>query len=305
MPRPLKVGVQLPETEYPVRWADIARMARLVEDLGFDSVWIGDHLLYRPADQPPRGPWECWTLLAAIAASTERVEIGPLVACASFHSPAILAKMATTVDEISGGRLILGLGAGWHEPEYTAFGIPYDHRASRFAEAWGIIRDLVRTGEVDFDGEYWSARECLMIPRGPRPEGIPLMAGTFGDRMLATTMPDADLWNAWYGDYGNTLEGLVALMAKVDAACEGVGRDPRAVGRTAALLVGATGSTRRNAISPEERAIPPIRASHRELADLLRAYADAGIGHVQLVIDPITDDAIREVAPVLAELDRA
>ena len=127
----MKVGVQLPEVEWEVPFPELIGMAQLAEEVGFDSVWLGDHLLY---DLPvgPRGPWEVWTSLAALAASTTTIELGPLVACTSFHAPAMLAKMAATVDAISGGRLIVGLGAGWNTPDYRAFGFPYDHRVSRF-----------------------------------------------------------------------------------------------------------------------------------------------------------------------------
>ena len=144
--RPLKVGVQLPEVEREVRWPELLDMVRAIEDLGFDSIWLGEHLLYRWADRPARGPWEAWTLMAGIAAVTSRVEFGPLVACTNFHNPALLAKQAATIDEISGGRFILGLGAGWNETEFRAFGFPYDHRVDRFEEAFTIIRTLLQRG---------------------------------------------------------------------------------------------------------------------------------------------------------------
>src|SRR5215203_6462577 len=145
--RPLKVGVQLPEVERVAPWSDLAWMATTAEALGYDSIWVGDHLIYRDGGQAPRGPWEAWTVMAALAAITERVEIGPLVACTSFHNPAMIAKKAATLDEVSGGRLILGLGAGWNEAEYAAFGYPYDHRVSRFEEAFTIIRRLLSRSE--------------------------------------------------------------------------------------------------------------------------------------------------------------
>ena len=206
--RPLKVGIQLPEVEREVRWPELLDMSRAIEDLGFDSVWVGEHLLYRWVDRPARGPWEAWTLLAAIAASTSRIELGPLVACTNFHNPALLAKQATTIDELSGGRFILGLGAGWNETEFRAYGLPYDHRIDRFEEAFTIIRTLLREGAVDFDGRWYQARDCELLPRGPRPAGPPLMIGSKGPRMLRATMRHADSWNAWFNDIGNRPAGV-------------------------------------------------------------------------------------------------
>ncbi|HEY7828838.1 MAG TPA: LLM class flavin-dependent oxidoreductase, partial [Candidatus Limnocylindrales bacterium] len=186
MTRPLKVGVQLPEIERVVRWPEMVAMARRIEELGYDAIWLGDHLLYRwPGVAEARGPWEAWTMLAGIAAATSRVSIGPLVASTSFHAPAMLAKQAATVDEISGGRLILGLGAGWNETEYRAFGFPFDHRISRFEEAFTIIRTLLAEGSIDFEGTYYQVRDCELLPRSSRPGGPPLLLGSSGERMLA------------------------------------------------------------------------------------------------------------------------
>ena len=208
--RPLKVGIQLPEVEREVRWPELLDMTRAIEDLGFDSVWVGEHLLYRWEDRPARGPWEAWTLLAAIAAATSRIELGPLVACTNFHNPALLAKQAVTIDELSGGRFVLGLGAGWNETEFRAYGYPYDHRIDRFEEAFTIIRTLLREGAIDFDGRWYQARDCELLPRGPRPAGPPLMIGSNGPRMLRATMPYADSWNSWYNDFGNRPDGVAA-----------------------------------------------------------------------------------------------
>jgi alkanesulfonate monooxygenase SsuD/methylene tetrahydromethanopterin reductase-like flavin-dependent oxidoreductase (luciferase family) len=301
--RPLKIGVQLPEAERLVPWLELLAMARRIEALGYDSIWIGDHLLYRNADEPPRAPWEAWSLLAALAAVTSRVELGPLVACTAFHNPAVIAKKAATIDEISGGRLILGLGAGWHEAEYRAYGFPFDHRVGRFEEAFTIIRTLLREGEIDFSGLYYQTRDCVLTPRGPRPGGPPLLVGSFGERMLGITMPHVDYWNAWYGDFGNDPARLGPLLAKIDAACLAAGREPSTVQRTVAVLVGMTGSTGRAAADPVERAILPMTGTPEELAERLRAFARAGIAHVQLVLDPITNESIEEFAPVLGVLD--
>src|SRR5947208_1694662 len=213
--RVLKVGVQLPEVERMVPWVELRDMAVAAERAGFDSIWVGDHLLYRDGDKPPRGPWEAWSTLAGLAAVTTRVELGPLVASVSFHNPAMLAKKAATIDEISGGRLIVGLGAGWNEPEYRAFGFPFDHRGDRFEEAFAIIRGLLRDGSVDLAGRYHQAREALLLPPSARRGGPPIMVGTVGPRMIHLAAAHADAWNAWFTWFGNRPEGLAPLREKV------------------------------------------------------------------------------------------
>ena len=304
--RPLKVGVQLPEVEREVRWPELLDMIRAVEDLGYDSVWLGEHLLYRWPDRPPRGPWEAWTELAAIAAVTNRVEFGPLVACTNFHNPALLAKQAATIDEISGGRFVLGLGAGWNETEFRAYGFPFDHRIDRFEEAYTIIRGLLQDGAVDFAGRFYKARDCELLPRGPRPDGPPLLIGSSGPRMLRLTMSSAHAWNSWFSNFGNRPEGIGPLRDVVDEACRDVGRDPSEIARTVALMVRLPGGTGRIQGSyADEAPPPPIEGSAAKIADGLRGFADEGIEHVQLVLDPITLDSIRTVAGALTELDRA
>lgn len=302
MDKRMKVGIQLPEVEREVRWPELASMATLAEDVGFDSLWVGDHLLYRNADESPRGPWEAWSQLAALAAITSRVEIGPLVAATSFHSPAMLAKKAASVDEISGGRLILGLGAGWNKTEYDAFGFAYDHRVSRFEEAFTIIRRLLREGAVDFDGTYYQVRDCELLPSSARPGGPPLMVGSEGARMLRITMPHVNAWNAWHAWYGNNVEGLPAVLEKVDVACSDVGRDADDVLRTTTVLVQLAGGSGRNSGDTAKRGVTPLRGSPEKIAMELRAYAAIGIRHVQLVLDPITAESIEYLAPVVEML---
>lgn len=301
--RPLKVGIQLPEVEREVSWPEVRHMAQLAESLGYDSLWVGDHLLYRDPGGQAKGPWEAWSLLAAMAATTERVQLGPLVAATSFHNPALLAKKAATIDEISGGRLILGLGAGWNETEYRAFGFPFDNRVSRFEEAFTIIRTLLKDGEIDFDGRYYQARDCELRPRPRNVGGPPLMIGSNGRRMLRIAVPYVDYWNSWHDSFGNTAQGLGPLMAEVDQACHDTGRDPQAVERTVTVLVRLTGGVGRNQGDYKGRGTPPLIGSSEELAQHLRAYAGAGISHVQLVLDPINAASIEEFAPVLALLD--
>lgn len=302
--RPLKVGIQLPEVERVVRWPELAEMARTAEGIGLDSIWVGDHLLYRDRGHDPVGPWEAWSQLAALAAITSRVEIGPLVAATSFHNPAMLAAKANAVDEISGGRLILGLGAGWNEAEYRAFGFPFDHRVSRFEEAFTIIRTLLRDGHANFAGRYHEVADLPLLPPPHRSGGPPLMVGSIGPRMLDITLPHVDAWNAWHAWFGNSVEGYRKLRDQVDAACRAVGRDPAAVERTLALLVGFAGAVGRKAGDDSEPRSEPIPGDDPDaLAATLAAFADAGVSHVQLVLDPVRIDSIAALEPMLAALD--
>ena len=144
----IKVGLDLPTSErMGLRWPEFRDIAMLAEDVGFDSIWIDDHLLYQERGAAePAGNWESWSMLSAVAACTKTVELGNLVVCMGFRNPALLAKMADTVDEISGGRLIRGVGMGYHEVEYRAFGFPYDHRYGRFEEGIQIVSTLLKTG---------------------------------------------------------------------------------------------------------------------------------------------------------------
>jgi alkanesulfonate monooxygenase SsuD/methylene tetrahydromethanopterin reductase-like flavin-dependent oxidoreductase (luciferase family) len=303
--RVLKVGVQLPEVERRVEWPELFTMARTAEDLGVDSLWLGDHLLYDLPGGVTRGPWEAWTSLAALAAVTERVELGPFVASTGFHAPAMLAKQAATVDAISGGRLVLGLGAGWNEREYSAFGLPFDHRVSRFEEAFTIIRELVRTGRSDVRGRYHEVVDCVLDPPPSRPGGPPLMLGSTSPRMMRIGLPHVDLWNAWWSDYGNSASGFAELRARVELAAERAGRAPGEVGATAAVLVQLEGGVGRT-MGDGAYNVPvrPVPGDPAAIAEHLLAMSEAGAVHVQLVLDPITTGSIELVGRALAGLDR-
>ncbi|MEZ4521324.1 MAG: LLM class flavin-dependent oxidoreductase [Thermomicrobiales bacterium] len=308
--RPCKLGVILPEAEHDMggetpRWRDYSAMARLAEDMGFDSVWFVDHLLYRgdATAVEQQGVWECWSILAALAAVTERVELGPLVTPTSFRNPALFAKMVDTVEEISGGRIILGLGAGWHEDEYDAFGFPFDHRVARFEEAFTIIRGLLRDGAIDFEGTYYSARECELRPRGPRPEGPPLMIGSRGPRMLRATLPHVEIWNAWLSGGRSNPDQIPAMREQIDAACREVGRDPATLERTVSIMVDQTG-TREIGASMKPDSAEPLSGSPEEIAAGIRAFAEEGISHIQLYFVPNTIESIERFGSVLELLDQ-
>jgi probable F420-dependent oxidoreductase len=304
MSRPLKVGVQLPEVERRVGWPELLTMARTAEDVGLDSLWLGDHLLYDLPGGVTRGPWEVWTSLAAVAAVTSRVELGPFVASTAFHAPAMLAKMAATVDGISGGRLVLGLGAGWNEREYAAYGFPFDQRISRFEEAFTVIRTLLREGRIDHHGRFHDLTDCVLDPPPTRPGGPPLMLGSTGPRMLRIALPHVDLWNTWWSDYGNSPDEFARLRERVDSAAAEAGRAPNEVGATAAVYVQLEGGTGRvMGDSAYAAAVSPVAGDPGAVAEHLHAMAEAGAVHVQLVLDPITTDTIKTVGRALPLLD--
>ncbi len=277
----MRVGIQLPEVEREVRWPEYLAMARAAEEVGFDSIWIGDHLLY---EDPESGPWEAWTLLSALAAVTERVELGPLVACAGFHPPGLLAKMAATIDEVSGGRFILGLGAGWNAREFAAFGLPFDRRVSRFAESFAILQGLLAGERVTLQGEYHSADDNVLLPRPAR--RVPLMIGSNGPRMLSIALPHADWWNTWYRDYGNTPEGFAKLNAEISEAAEKAGRNPAEIKRSACAHV----------IVDPDNPERPIETPVVRLEDFrahVTALGEAGADEVIVAAGPITEGSIR------------
>ncbi|HEY5891486.1 MAG TPA: LLM class flavin-dependent oxidoreductase [Acidimicrobiia bacterium] len=293
----MQVGVQLPEVERPVGWAEMRDIALTAEEVGLDSIWVGDHLLYRD-ELGVRGPMDAWSLLAALAEATNRIQLGPLVAATSFHNPAMLAKKAASVDEISGGRLILGLGAGWNQTEYDAFGFPYENRVARFEEAFTIIRTLIRDGKIDFEGRFYTLREMELAPKA-RPE-IQLMIGSNGPRMLEIVAPHIDLWNSWHVWYGNRPEGLEPLMAQVDTAAKAVGRDPSEIGRTVAALFQLDGGMGRQSSYDRSPSVP-ITGSNDDLVEALVGFAGAGIAHVQLVVDPIDVAGVERMGEVVRQ----
>lgn len=297
MRAPMKIGLMVilandRTTNAKRTYDSIRAVARKAETDGFDSIWLADHLMYRYEGEPTRGIWECWSMLAALAEATERVEIGTLVICNSFRHPAILAKMASAVDEVSQGRLILGVGAGWNEPEYKAFGLPFDHKIDRFEEALKILRPLLREGRVDFAGKYYQAEDCEDLPRGPRPQGPPLMVGSSeGPRMMRLTAQYADQWNTGYMGQPETMAGP---MAKFEAACREVGREPKTVGVTA--LIGVWFPDLQDRKPPFEN---HLTGTPEEMAAAMRGYSELGVDHIMLQCAPYVPEAIERVTEAL------
>jgi alkanesulfonate monooxygenase SsuD/methylene tetrahydromethanopterin reductase-like flavin-dependent oxidoreductase (luciferase family) len=284
----MRIGVQLPEVEREVRWPELRRLAVAAEEAGFESVWVGDHLLYRGDGRPERGPWDCWTTIAGLAVATERVRLGPLVACTAFREPGLLARAAAAVDELSGGRLVVALGSGWNETEFAAFGLPFDRRVARFAEAFEIVRRLLAGERVTFEGAFHRVDDAVLLP--PLVRRPPLMIGATGPRMLELTLPHVDAWNAWFTHYGNRADRFARTNAEIDEACEGVGRDPREVERSACVLV-RVGKGRGE--RPDDPEAPHLEAA--ALRGELDGFAQAGADEAILVLDPIDEASIREL----------
>ncbi len=292
----MKFGVVLPmaedgDTGQTTSYNGLRARARQAEADGLDSVWVFDHLLFRWPNRPTLGIWEAWTLLTAIAEATERVEVGAIVLCNAFRNPAVLAKMAVTLDEISDGRLILGLGAGWHEPEFRAFGLPFDHLVSRFEESLRIITPLLRTGEVDFHGNFVQAKEAVLRPRGPRPMGPPILIGAAKPRMLRLTAEYADAWNTcWLGRVSATFS---TRHAEFVATCAEVGRDAADVAVTVGIQV--------NFEPPLEPVDPTyvLSGSEDEISTALREWAEAGADHLICQLSPTTSETLQRFATIV------
>jgi probable F420-dependent oxidoreductase len=282
----------LPEN-IPRRYETIRAIATQAEADGFDSIWLADHLLYRDAADGTTGIWECWTVLSALAEATHRVELGPLVLCNSLRNPAILAKMATTLDEVSQGRLILGIGAGWNEPEYTAFGLPFDHRVDRLEEALQVLIPLLRDGHTDFAGRYYQARDCEIAPRGPRLAGPPLLVGGEGPRMLALAARYGDMWNTGYMGQPET---MAEPLAKIAAACRQVGRDPATLDVTAFIGLWF----------PDLRPTRPgasfencLTGTPQEIAAAMRGYEELGVPHIMFQCIPFNEESLGRLTEAL------
>jgi alkanesulfonate monooxygenase SsuD/methylene tetrahydromethanopterin reductase-like flavin-dependent oxidoreductase (luciferase family) len=271
-------------------------MAQAAEEVGFDSVWLGDHLLYRDDGREERGPWDAWSLLAGLATVTERVRIGPLVACTAFAPPALLARKAAAVQEMSGGRLVLGLGAGWNRAEFEAFGLPFDHRAARFIEAFDVIRRLLAGEQVRQAGDFTHLVDAVVLPM---PASLPpLMVGSVGERVLRATLPYVDAWNCWFSWFGNTSDGFAAQNSRVSELARECGRDPAEIARTATVFVALDDG---DSVRPHAD-LAPIAGSSTTIAGRLKEFEAAGVDEVILVVSPITEASIRALGEVVASV---
>ncbi len=310
----MKIGICLPtETEAmngdTAGGLEILRLARLAEDSGFDSVWVVDHFCYLAAAEmealgataPPdlvgkiTGAWECLMLCAALSRETRRVEIGTLVVNTGYRNPALLARMAETIDELSAGRFILGVGAGDFLSEHQAFGYPWERRVGRFEEALQIIRPMLAGETVTFKGEFYSTQDAVNLPRGPRPEGLPLLIGVLGrgPRMKRLVAQYADHWNYWMGSGDSHASAYLNIRDDMLAACEQHGRDPTSLVRNVTVRICPTGVV---APSPD---IVPLSGTAEEIAEQLHAFKALGVSHVSAWPLPNNEASIVALARVL------
>lgn len=300
----MKVGLMLPigeqeKSHRTLPWPELRELALAAEESGLDSIWAADHLIFRE-DGSTSGIHECWTILAAVAAITRRVEIGPLVLALPFRNPALTAKMATGLDEVSGGRLILGVGCGWHEPEFDAFDFPFDHRVGRFEEALEVLLPLLRDGKVTVEGR-WHRADAELLPPGPRPNGPPILIAGKRRRMLRLVARNADSWNAaWYGrrEEAGELEQRIALLRE---ACAAEGRDPSTITLTAGLFVSIPTMQQPADEDPPENA---ISGDVEQVGRALAAYRELGIEHAIVHLWPPNAAAVIELGRA-AEIARA
>ncbi len=299
----MKIGLMLPIGDRdlligPDRWSLFRDQATAAEESGLDSVWCPDHVLFRFPDQPEVHPiHEAWTVLSAVGAITRRVEVGPLVLCVPFRNPALTAKMATTLDEVTGKRLILGLGCGWHQPEFDAFGYEFDHRVSQVAEALEIMLPMLRGGSASFEGRWHRAREAELAPPGPRPEGLPVMIAGKGPRMLDLVARHADQWNsAWYG-YPARADHLRENISRLHAALGAIDRDPATLALTAGVFVASLPAD-------DERPKEAISGSAEEVAEAVLGYEAMGISHLIVHLWPRTVEAVQQLGAAAALVHR-
>jgi alkanesulfonate monooxygenase SsuD/methylene tetrahydromethanopterin reductase-like flavin-dependent oxidoreductase (luciferase family) len=295
------IGIMVPISDQSAfggtpRFRDMREITQKAEEIGLDAAWFADHFIVRnDEEQVLRGVWEGWTTLAGIAATTSRIQLGIFVTCVLFRNPGVTAKMAEMVDEISNGRFILGLGAGWHQPDFDMFGFPFDHRVSRFEEGLKIISSLIREGHADFEGEYYQAHDAYNLPRGPRAAegGPPILIGTKSPRMMGLTARYADIWNS---DWHHDAEEVVPMLKALDEACEAAGRDPKSLIRTAGSNLAMPGYL---GVRPN-----PITGTVEEMAEKIATFRDLGLRHYVAGLDPCTPATLEHFAKVVELLDK-
>jgi len=301
----LEIGLVLPTLEKPQsgeksQWPTIKTMAQQAEAMGFDTVWIADELLWRVPDWPgARGWWECVSMTGAVAASTSTIGVGTWVLSALHRNPGLTVKIAETLDEISDGRFLFGLGAGHAGDQGATFGYPEDKTVSRYEEALEIIVPALRGKSVSLDGQYHRARELEIRPRGPRSGRIPLMLAAHGPRTMRIATRHADIWSA-FATESSLPEWFEPMVGRLEEACVEVGRDPGSLGRSVGVIVEPTDDH-----SAEETGLGiPITGSAAEIAETIARFGEIGMTRVELMLWPGTEDSLDAVGPAIGLLSR-
>lgn len=283
--RPLSFGLMMPMREGTMggetpRYADLLAIGESAREVGFEALWFADHLSFEQGDKTV-GTWEAWTLMSALANVVPDVQIGPLVNCAGFRNPALVAKMAEMIDEISDGRFILGMGAGWNKSEYEQFGYPFNYRASRFEESIEIIHDLLRDGTSTRDGRFVQTNGAINAPRGPRETGAPILIGSNGDRLVHSVAKYADAWNS---DWQQSVDNYPPLLEKINAACDKIDRPRESLIRTGSVKFSTD-------------------TSDDDVQRYLHGVRELGLKHLVIGLEPRTLDAVSWFGEQIARFD--
>ena len=293
----MRVGLCIPIGErgpqrVAFRYREMRELAQAAESGGLDSIWVADHLFHRTDTGFERGVWESMSMLAALAEATERVELGPLVLCTPFRNPGMIAWAANSLDEVSDGRFVLGLGAGWHQPEFDAFGFEFGRRVSVFADALEVIAPLLRDGHVDYQGRF-SSGEATLHPRGPRPKGPPILVAGSGPRMLGLAARFADRWNSVW--YGLPTDEFRDERRRLEEACAAIGRDTATIEVSVGIQVFDPATVEANGPTSVVGRAPHI-------LDALRAWHAEGVGEVMCRMEPASVALAAEISRAAQEL---
>lgn len=286
-----------PEDGTKPTWEDLRSQALAAEVLGFDTVWVPDEFLWRVPDwHGPSGWWECVALTGALAASTTKIQIGTWVLSALHRNPGLSVRVAHTLDEISGGRFVFGLGSGHAGDQGKTFGYPLDKTVGRYEEALEIIIPALRGDTVTSDGRYYSANDLESRPRGPRGGSVPLMLAGHGPRTMGLAAKHADIWSC-YATESSLAEAFAEMMSQFKQICEDTGRDQSELGKSVGVFIDTEGSGKAEEIGLGKA----ITGSPDEISAEFRALADLGFDRIEAVPYPSTLASVEAVGAAVAE----
>ncbi len=287
----MRIGVCIPISERgtgrrALSFAEMRELAVLTEQGNLDSIWVADHLFIVGGDGEPRGAWESLTILGALADATTRVELGPFVLCTPFRNAGLIAWAANTLDEISQGRFVMGLGSGWHQPEFDAFGFEFQRRVSVFEDSLNVLVPLVREATVVYEGEWSKGRAELRPPRR-RPNGPPILMAGSKPRMMSLIAKWADRWNSVW--YGLPTDEFRAERTELVEACEAIGRDPASIDVSAGIVIQDPRTIDRN---DGEGIVGNVEG----IADAFAAWEAEGVDEVMCRLGPPSTGVVETIA---------